>query len=151
MLARIRARIGGNVEAIVTLKRLNLELSFRLTVSKLRAEGWKDWHMLSAIFHVAMNYRLNHILRTQGREAHAEASRRLRDEPERKDSLPVPLQEFEENNLRQQFQISMIAFAKTCKLQLHQPTPDFSAIEDFLANRYNFWAEDVEHADPFAL
>jgi hypothetical protein len=28
-------------------------------------------------------------------------------------------------------------------------TPDISAIEQFLADRYGYWDEDVSHDDPF--
>jgi hypothetical protein len=134
-----------------TLQRLKKELPFRLAISHLRAAGWKDWHILSAVYHVTMNYRLNHICRTLGSTAEMAASMRLPHEPEREDALPVPLEEYEEKNLRQQLHMFVIAFAETHKLELHQPTPDFSAIEDFLAHRYNFWTDDVEHSDPFEL
>jgi hypothetical protein len=43
----------------------------------------------------------------------------------------------------------MTAFAETYGLELHQLTPDFPALEDFITHRYNFWTDDVEHADPF--
>ena len=33
--------------------------------------------------------------------------------------------------------------------ELHQITPDFSALEDFLAHRYHFWSDDIDHDDPF--
>ena len=72
-------------------------------------------------------------------------------EPEKSDSLPVPLEQYAEDKLRENFKMFVVAFAKTYKLQLHQPTPDFASIEDFLAHRYNFWNEDIEHDDPFAL
>jgi hypothetical protein len=71
--------------------------------------------------------------------------------PEPEDALPVPLEEYEEKNMRAQFQMFVISFAKTYKLELHSPTPNFSEIEDFLAQRYNFWTDDVDHEDPFAL
>ena len=135
----------------LTLKRLNKELPFRLTVSRLRDAGWKDWHILSAVYHMTTNYRLEHIRRTLGLRAELAASKQLSHEAEKPDALPVPLEEYEEKKLREHFQMFVIAFARTYKLQLHQPTPDFSAIEDFLAHRYNFWTEDVEHADPFEL
>lgn len=98
-----------------------------------------------------MNYRLDRIRRTLSPEADMAASLHVPYDAEPEDALPVPLEEYEEENLRRQFQMFLIAFAKTYKLELHQPTPVFSAIEDFLAKRYNFWTDDVEHDDPFAL
>jgi hypothetical protein len=149
---KVRNRYEGFSRSIaLTLKRLNKELPFRLTVSRLRDAGWRDWHILCAVYHVTMNYRLNHIGRTSGQEALIAASKRLPHEQERQDALTVPLEGYEEKNLRQHFQGFVIAFAKTYKLELHRPTPDFTAIEDFLAHRYNFWTDDVDHTDPFEL
>jgi hypothetical protein len=134
-----------------TLARLKTELPFRITVDRLRAAGWKDWHILSAVFHVTLNYRLDHIRRTQGTRPEEAASLLMARKPESDDALPVPLGEYGEKNLRKQFQLFVLSFAKTYGLESHNPTPDFSAIEDFLAQRYNFWTDDVEHEDPFAL
>ncbi|MGD1020605.1 MAG: hypothetical protein ABSA12_14925 [Verrucomicrobiia bacterium] len=134
-----------------TLERLKRELPFRMTLDRLRATGWKDWHILSAVFHVTMNYRLNHIRRTQGVGPEQATSLLMPHKPEPEDALPVPLEEYEEKNMRAQFQMFVISFAKTYKLELHSPTPNFSEIEDFLAQRYNFWTDDVDHEDPFAL
>lgn len=39
-----------------TLHRLAREPEFLTTVEKLRSCGWKDWHILSAVFHFTMNY-----------------------------------------------------------------------------------------------
>jgi hypothetical protein len=98
-----------------------------------------------------MNYRLEYIRRTLDREAYIAASKQLPHELEKPDAIPVPLEEYEEKKLREHFQMFVIAFAETYKLQLHQQTPDCAAIEDFLTHRYNFWTDDVEHADPFEL
>ena len=133
-----------------TLQRLSEEPEFQATVARLRADGWKDWHILSAVFHVTMNYRLNKrrpILLTP--EAEMAASRQLMNQPEPADALPVPLQEYGEENLRQQLTVYLGAFAKTYGLEIHQLTPDLESLEHFLAHRYNFWADDVEHDNPF--
>jgi hypothetical protein len=62
---KVRNRYEGFSRPVaLTLKSLNKELPFRLTVSRLRATGWRDWHILGAVFHVTTNYRLEHIRRT---------------------------------------------------------------------------------------
>jgi hypothetical protein len=135
-----------------TLQRLTQEAEFRATVARLRADGWKDWHILGAVFHVTMNYRLNQRrLLLPSTETEMEAGKQLLNQPEPEDALPVPLQEYREENLRQQLTTYMYSFATTHGLELHQHTPDFAALEDFLACRYNFWADDVQHNDPFKL
>lgn len=148
---QIRNRYNGFSGPIaLTLKRLAREPEFQATVERLRTAGWKDWHILSAVFHVTVNYRINHrrILLSPGAER--EYSERMAREPETENALPVPLEEYEEEKLRRHLPIYMISFAKTFGLEIHQSTPDVAAVEDFLASRYNFWADDVEHEDPFA-
>jgi hypothetical protein len=133
-----------------TLQRLSKDPEFQATVARLRADGWKDWHILSAVFHVTMNYRLDQrrlILLTP--EAELAFSRQLMSQPEPADALTVPLQEYGEENLRQQLTVCLGAFARSYGLEMHQLTPDFESLEHFLAHRYNFWADDVEHNDPF--
>ncbi len=135
-----------------TLTRLKQEPRFQTTVSKLRASGWKDWHILSAVFHVTMNYRLNQRrILFPSRLAEMAADQRLLTEPESEDAVRVPLDEYDEEILRQHVRMYMSAFAKSFDLEIHQSTPDLPAIEDFLANRYNFWSDDVDHEDPFKL
>jgi hypothetical protein len=149
---KIRNRYEGFLRPItLTLKRLNKELPFRVTVSRLRDAGWKDWHILSAVYHVTMNHRLDHIGRAAGHEAYMMAHKTLAREPEKPDALFLPLGVYEEKELRKHFQMFLVSFTKTYKLQLHQATPNFAAIEDFLTHRYNFWKDDVEHVDPFEL
>ncbi len=133
-----------------TLSRLRSEPEFQRTVASLRGSGWRDWHILSAVFHVTMNYRLNHrriiLLSSETEEAVGDY---LANQPEPEDAPAVPLGEYAAEKLREQLPMFTAAFAKTYGLELHQRTPDFSAMEDFLAHRYNFWKDDVDHDDPF--
>jgi hypothetical protein len=41
----------------LTLKRLGADASFKELASLLRAEGWKDWHLLTAIANIVVNER----------------------------------------------------------------------------------------------
>lgn len=133
-----------------TLKRLAAEPEFQATVERLRSAGWKDWHILSTVYHRTVNYRINNRrVRMSRREENLYAERVAR-EPEPGNALPVPLEEYQEEKLREHFPVYLGAFAKTFGLEIHQLTPDFPAIEDFLAERYNFWTDDIEHDDPFA-
>lgn len=136
---------------IRTLQRLAHEATFQATVAQLRAEGWKDWHLLAAVSHVTVNYRINQRRILLSPEAEDAANRRLWSQPEPEDALPVPLPEYGEEKMRLQMKLFMSSFAKTFDLELHQVTPDFAALEDFLAHRYNFWSDDIDHTDPFVL
>ena len=107
-------------------------------------------NILSTIFHATMNYRLNKrrlILLTP--EAEIAASNHMVSQPEPEDALLVPLEEYNEDNLRKLLPVYLLSFAKTYGLETHQRTPNFSAIDDFLSHRYNFWTDDIEHDDPF--
>lgn len=135
-----------------TLARLVHEPGFQATVARLRADGWKDWHILSAVFHVTMNYRLNQrriLAPTPNTET--AAIQQFASQPEPEDAPIVPLSEYEEKKLRQRFSVYASAFAKNYGLQIHQLTPDLAAIEDFLTCRYNFWTDDADHDDPFSV
>lgn len=71
----------------------------------------------------------------------------LAQQPEPEDALLVPIEEYDEEKLRQQLPIYLLSFAKTYNLENHQLIPDFAAIEEFLSLRYNFWIDDVDHDD----
>jgi hypothetical protein len=134
-----------------TVKRLAREPAFQATLAQLRAEGWKDWHLLSTVFHVTVNYRLNQRRIILSPAAEEEATRRLLSQPEPEDAPPVPVAEYATEKLRQQLKMYMASFAHTFGLELHQLAPDLPALEDFLAHRYHFWSDDVAHEDPFLV
>ncbi len=133
-----------------TLRHLVQEPEFQTTVARLRADEWKDWHILSAIFHVTINYRIDHRrILLPSLQAEIEVSERMSNQPEPQDVPLLPLEEYTEERLRQQLPVYLMPFIKTYGLENHQITPDFPAIEDFLAHRYNFWTDDLDHDDPF--
>ena len=133
-----------------TLERLADEPEFQQTVCALRSSGWKDWHILSAVFHVTVNYRLNDPSSFQANATVDKAvGYRMVTEPEPPDAPVVPLEYFSEDRLRQTMPIYMVSCLDTYGLEIHQKTPDFDAIEDFLSARYNFWLDDAHHEDPF--
>ncbi len=136
----------------LTLKRLSQEQAFQATLRRLREDGWKDWHILSMVFHVTMNYRLNQsATNLPWTRADIQAYGKVREESE--NDISVPLEEYSEENLRKCLPFYLLTviktFGMTNDLELHQRTPDLPGIEDFLTNRYNFWSDDVEHEDPF--
>jgi hypothetical protein len=121
---------------------------FRETVRTLRGGGWRDWHILMAAVHVALNYRLRRAqeLGLSQREV-IELAREWRHQPERENSIPVPLEEFSSENLQMQLRLSMVATVKSYGLQLPGQTPDLDAVSDLLGERYRYWEDDIEHPD----
>ena len=104
------------------------------------------------VFHVTMNYRLDLAVTDLPRtKADIEAYGKLSEECE--DDAPVPLEMYSEGCLRKHMPFYILSviktFGMTDDLELHQQTPDLPGIEDFLANRYNFWLDDIKHEDYF--
>lgn len=133
-----------------TLKRLIKDPEFIALVENLRTDGWLDWHILSSLATIAINYRV-----MQNPEAHysVEIFQDLFQEyinmPERTTWTPVPISEFTEEKLRMSHCMNMLSTLKLLGLECRQVTPDFEAIDHFLRVRYNYWTEDIEHNDPF--
>lgn len=133
-----------------TLNRLLKSAEFESTIKNLRKEGWLDWHPLASICNVAVTYRARqHLQASATSEVEKELYLKIFNKSERKDSPPIPIQEFTENKLRFALRFSMISTIRILDLELRQRTPDFKAIEHFLQHRYNYWTDDIDHADPF--
>ena len=131
-----------------TLPRLLGVPRFQKTIADLRKAGWLDWHLLTAISGATVNERLN---REYAHENDPKRLAELSDEldNEKEEWQPVPLDRFDEGVLRFCLYGSMPSTLAVVGLECHQMTPDFPAIEQFLSHRYNYWTDDVPHADPF--
>lgn len=129
-----------------TIARLNQQQSFIDTISLLRARGWLDWHILTAISHVVLNYRVNkEIDSNTNAEMYQQRFIKLLNLPEDENAIAVPVNEFTEENLSLQLRISMLSTLKNLGFELHQLTPNFDAISEFLGKRYNYWTDDIDH------
>jgi hypothetical protein len=147
--ADLRRRYERTIRPIQsTIKQLAGQAGFRLVARALREDGWLDWHILFAVMHLTLNYRIQQVQRLgmSPREA-CELSDRWVNELEKEDGIPVPLEEFSVENLRQQLCLSMIATIRIYGLELPHATPDFEALSDFLGQRYRYWIDDVAHPD----
>ena len=134
-----------------TLARLSACPAFLDIVRNLRREGWLDWHMLVAIANITWNYRASQ-LETPVSDALQKLRESVSDAMVRQESentTPVPMSEYTEESMRRSLKLSQVATLRTLRLECHQQTPDFEAIDDFLRERFNYWTDDVEHEDPF--
>ena len=147
----LRNRYDNIIPSIrYTLPRLLKSSNFRRTIQSLRAEGWLDWHILTAVSCATINERLNQEVKDEHdpqrlKEAYFAFSE------EQKEWLPIPLEIFEEGVLRYCLHTSMLSTLKGLGLECHQLTPDFGGIEEFLRHRYNYWTDDLPHSDPFSI
>jgi hypothetical protein len=132
-----------------TLPRLVKDANFRSVVQTLRADGWKDWHILLAVFGVRLNFVINNILpKTAGPEEYLRAYRSLaaRDELETDPAPPPEL--FTIDQLRYSLRLSQLSTLKGMGLDCWQETPVMTAV-DALLSRFNYWRDDASHTDPF--
>ena len=70
-------------------------------------------------------------------------------EPEEPGWPTPPARLYTHEELVQARQIAMLKLPEYWSLELRQATPDFPAIESFLAERYAYWTDDIEHEEPF--
>ncbi|MDE2686449.1 MAG: hypothetical protein OXI16_02975 [Chloroflexota bacterium] len=126
----------------ITIAMLASSEDFSPIVQELRSRGWLDWHILTAILNIVMNYRFpadpiteEMIQAAYGAESAA--------------AEPVPVGLFSLDNLNNSRQGSLLALLSRWELECHQKTPDIAAIEQLLADRYGYWEDDVPHIDPF--
>jgi hypothetical protein len=131
---------------IHTLERLKGDRTFIRAVKHLRNDGWLDWHILSAVNSITLNF---------GTSLHPEARdnpallNQLYNEMMRRSETPsdplVPLTYFTEQTMRYQLRLNMLSTIKQRGFVCRQQYPDLKAIEDFLRYRYNYWSDDIEH------
>jgi hypothetical protein len=137
-----------------TLPALTRAAEFQAVLAALRADGWLDWHIMTAIFNVAINYRLHEaaldtpevVSTAAGREAWERAART----PEMDHGDPIPIEEFNAGALRQGRLMGIVPLLVHWHLAPRQRTPDYPAMEQLLASRYGYWSIDAEHTDPFS-
>ncbi len=131
-----------------TLPRLLKSEQFHSTVQLLRSQGWLDWHILTAVSAATITERLNKKFLSQPSfEELNKAFDELRVEGE--DWAPVDATVFSAETLRFCLITSMMDTIRLIGLECRQVTPDFEAIEKFLAERYRYFVDDVDHEDPF--
>lgn len=138
--------------AAFTLPRLNADPSFRNVLADLRHRGWLDWHLLTAVTNITMNFRVR-AAGALDRPPSDEERRRLGEEarrPETADMPVVPLSLFTAEAMEYARRVAMLHLVQHWRLECHQSTPDFPAIARLLADRYGYWTDDIPHDDPFS-
>ena len=131
-----------------TLKWLINQQSFIDAVNFLRADGWLDWHILNATSLIVLNYRVNKENSMHAnREKFQKRFLEFMNQPEKENVEPVPISEFSVENFRLMLWTSMQSTLVNLGFELHQTTPDFEAIGDFLGERYKYWTDDIDHPD----
>lgn len=135
----------------LTLKRLNGDKNFKESVRKLRAEGWKDWHILMAMANIVVNYRIRSRINVPSTEFEqmAKAFSEEMSTPESEKSMLVPLVEFGETEMKNSLAMSMLSTFKSLGLALKSPTLNCEAIMEFARERLRYFDDDIPHEDSF--
>lgn len=128
-----------------TLPALNSTASFQHAVACLRADGWKDWHILQALANQVLNYR-----REFTHESAGQLTPEIAFATEDADVVPIPPDAVTGESLHTSLAYSLGA---TLKIWGLDPHGEFSP-EEYMAvmsKRYGYWSDDVPHRDPFLI
>jgi hypothetical protein len=135
---------------LATLPRLRGNEEFRNTVQRLRERGWRDWHITEALLTTVVNFRVHENYGPRG-DIPTDFLENFTKTPEHAGLPEIPATEFTEEHLDLSRRVNMAAILKTWGLQLHHPRLVTEVIERFLATRYGYWTDDVDHPDPFVI
>jgi hypothetical protein len=101
-----------------------------------------------ALSSIAMNYRMRANGERTPAQMQASMQRQLRGREE-ENSIPIPLSEFNESEIRMHLNFTMPATLSHYGLRIKSQAPNFDALSLFLGRRCNYWTDDIEHQDPF--
>ena len=130
----------------LTLVKLKESDQFKETVRNLRADGWKNWHILLAMLQVASNYRVRKIGYKNFEEMRGLFEKEVNRE-ESSASIPVPLSEFSEKEIRMALELTLPSTLMHFGLELRTNPMDAKAVFDFLGHRTKYWEIDVEQEE----
>ena len=139
-----------------TLESLNQDPAFKAVVRKLRSEGWKDWHILTSVAQVAVNYRVNTFrFSNPDKLSKPEEIRDMffeeMEKEESEGSLSVPLTQFSEKAIRTSLFMTSVPILSGLGLDVRTNTPNKKALFDFMGNRMKFWENDIDHDEIFLV
>jgi hypothetical protein len=133
----------------ITLKRALADPNSRNVLARLRSSGWLDWHLLTALANLSVNYRWVNDLPVMASGGHEELNEIAR-RPETEDDPKIPLDNITEKSLSECLQVSAFATLQVWEKCANHPYMPASAALGLLAQRFRFWTDDVEH-DPLDL
>jgi len=135
-----------------TLPMLASDPEFQVTATRLRTEGWKEWHLLVAVAGIAMNARAQRrkIITAEITPETARRFQELYDEPENVAEAIEPSSAYSEKELRVHIGLAASSGVATNGMSLDiSPVPQPELLK-FLGNRYRYWLDDVEHSPIFS-
>ncbi|KUL53280.1 hypothetical protein [Streptomyces sp. NRRL S-1521] len=135
-----------------SLPRLLADPGFRHTATQLREEGWRDWHLLTAIANAVGNHRAQkQSLRPSPGDSPEQRARilALMQALERPEDPFIPAEAFAQRALRAHLSVAAVSTAHSLGRVVRHGILDQQALLSVLGDRYGYWTDDVEHDDPF--
>lgn len=145
--------IKGRYERILppvwlTLPRLSAESRFMDLVAKLREEGWKDWHLLTAVSNIVVNRRAVHRglnLTTSYTQDDIDKFRAIMGQEEHRDDPETPAESFTEDEMWFHLANAEILTAKQLGLEVRLHRFEPRSLLSVLGDRFNYWDDDFDH------
>lgn len=132
----------------LTLPRLASQPHFMELVGKLRAQGWKDWHLLVAVANITVNTRAAHrgVRMTRSiASADVDRFRSIMQEEERPEDPETPANAFTEDQMWFHLASAAAAGAQGLGLELRLGRFEPRSFLNVLGDRFNYWEDDVDH------
>jgi len=150
----IQRRYTNTLHAIpYTLERLQCSPAFLKTVHQLRAEGWKDWHILIAVLNGVINWRSERTGENRGPQQYLRRFNALFDHlmehGESPDDPLVPPEYFTVDTMRQWLDASIVAMLKQKGGVLRPRGYDPKKLRRIAERRYHYFELDVPHQPLF--
>ena len=119
---------------------------FAQTVRALRAEGWKNWHIIQSVSNLIFNYRAGAFSSPHPDQAEFMAQlTKVQEEFESGAEFDaVPIEYLTEEWLQRMISGSIASTLRAYGLDMKQQTPDLNAIDKFVRQRFRYWDMDVE-------
>lgn len=134
----------------LTLERFSENEIFKKTIAHFKGEGWKDWHILLAIYNAVLNYKSNINLTAQSSpEDYQREFQKLYGKDEKETYIDVPIEVFTIENIGEQFYLFTPSVLQSYGLSHKAPFAELHAILEVLKKRFNFLSDDIDHEPLF--
>lgn len=115
------------------------------TIENLRADGWRDWHILGVLMTMGLRWRMEVLgldVETVDPQAHPDLATRRETESDPRMPDDVPL-----DNLELDLFGQVLRIAQRWGLGYRSPHADGGALRELMIRRYRFGTDDIPHVD----
>lgn len=135
-----------------TLPHLQRSPSFLLLVKQLRSDGWKDWHILQAVFSGVVNWSTERLGTQQNQQRDQEGDRIVRRLLKHGESLEDPLippTYFTAEMMEMLLNAGTATFLKKKGAVFRPRAYNFKILRELAQKRYQYLDLDVPHTPVF--